>query len=57
MGRRRLSVEEIAARSELSEARVRRFLDADAEPTAAELLRLAGAMEVRLSELLREDGD
>ncbi len=53
MERRRLSIEELAKRSELSEPRIGRFLEADAEPTATELLRLAGAMEARLSELLQ----
>jgi transcriptional regulator with XRE-family HTH domain len=52
MAARRLSVVEISRASEISEARIEQILANDAEPTASELLRLAGAMEVPMSAIL-----
>jgi len=48
----RVSVAELCRRTELSEDEIRDFLAAKAEPTASELLRLAGGREVPLSQIL-----
>ena len=52
MDDRGISIEELVERSELSEPKIARFLAAEAEPTASELLRLAGALEAGTSQLL-----
>jgi transcriptional regulator with XRE-family HTH domain len=49
---RQLSIEELSQRSEISKPKLEVFLAGEAEPTASDLLRLAGAMDVRLSQIL-----
>jgi transcriptional regulator with XRE-family HTH domain len=49
---RHLSIEELSQRSEISKRKLEVFLAGEAEPTASDLLRLAGAMDVRLSQIV-----
>jgi transcriptional regulator with XRE-family HTH domain len=49
---RGLSIERVAERSELPRKRIDGLLADDVEPTATELLRLAGALEVRPGQIL-----
>jgi transcriptional regulator with XRE-family HTH domain len=53
MERRGLTTDELAGGSELDGDRVALFLDGEAEPSATELLRLAGALGVTPQSLLK----
>jgi transcriptional regulator with XRE-family HTH domain len=62
MSARQFSIAELARRSEISEARIGKLLAGRTEPSATELLRLAGSLDVTISELLEgivweEDGE
>ena len=52
MGEREISTEDLVKRTEIPKARIERFLRAEAEPTARDLLRLASALEARVEQLL-----
>lgn len=43
---------ELVELSEMSQSRIERLLEAEAEPTARDLLRLAGALDATVSEVL-----
>lgn len=62
--RRHFSVDDLVNRSGLRRERIDQFFSEDADPSATELIRLAGALEVRPQELLEgivwqsdEEGD
>jgi transcriptional regulator with XRE-family HTH domain len=49
---RQLTTAQLSQRSEIPEARIEELLAGDVEPTASELLRMAGALGVRISTIL-----
>jgi len=57
MESRRISREQLGERAEISAPRIDRFLAAESEPTARDLLRLASALEASVAELLGPPDD